>query len=866
MTNQKIVDYVINTPNNTNPVILKQMLKDVAGSGNLQLDTTLTIAGAAADAKAVGDAISKLSGGNADQTSPESYGAVGDGVTDDAEAITQALAASTNVVFDGDKTYAVGSTIVIPADSMVDFRGATVVPTGNHDVIQVKPGSLIENLVVRCTDVAGWDSSAVVLYGGDEFIQTNPTTIRNVKLYCNTGSTAGLTTNGVGVKLYGDAFGDVVSGITADEILTYGFGIGMLFVGVGDEVENPTGGLVFIGANKFRGYWSHYDNVGIKMVGRRSNDHITNNIFTDLQIEPKNVPQAEKQSSYGIYCDGFTNYFEGCLYDYFNGHTAIYFTKNAGRNVVKTTDSQVHAPGFLQDFGVANTVTNYYNENLELTPYTAVTPKMVGNQDDCLAFIDRRADCTLESFDGEPVSGNLSYVFDPNPRDILRYRTINPEVNNRRARITINCRSIIRRLSNFYLQFYSAPKSVKITFYNDVDATVVYDTVSNTNRLISVCSPYSYGQNHEYNVAKIVIELGGFNSISEVGAETYGEWDIVRIMGVDSYKKGESLLWRDGGEMYGDIRFTQGNGIVLTATNGKKFLLSVSDTGTLSTSEYIEEEEEAPEVAVLIPTMLPGASWYNIESAGAEQSTVTSITFDSTYESTGLEDSSWACDEDKNGNIMAYRIGTDVIIKSTTGSDGVKLNTDSSYMFANDGTVAKFSSLASISGTETWRADRNTTVSNICRQNTILTNPICIPEGVTDMGRAFNGCYKLATPPVLPDGLVNMNTAFGDCIGLQYLPEIPNTVTNLNYAFQTCSAATRLPSEVPASVTSMPNAFRNCAKASGTIEINAVTVNDYTACFENTARDSDGLILTGSCPVLAQMAATNTQGKVTVAT
>lgn len=67
MTNQEIVDYVINTPNNTNPVILKQMLKDIAGSGNLELDTTLSIAGKAADAKAVGDAIGKLSSGNVDQ-------------------------------------------------------------------------------------------------------------------------------------------------------------------------------------------------------------------------------------------------------------------------------------------------------------------------------------------------------------------------------------------------------------------------------------------------------------------------------------------------------------------------------------------------------------------------------------------------------------------------------------------------------------------------------------------------------------------------------------------------------------------------------------------------------------------------------
>ena len=90
MTNQEIVDYVINTPNNTNPVILKQMLKDVAGSGNLQLDTTLTIAGKAADAKAVGDAIGKLSGGNADQSGVY-YIATDHGVRPDVEDNTAAM-------------------------------------------------------------------------------------------------------------------------------------------------------------------------------------------------------------------------------------------------------------------------------------------------------------------------------------------------------------------------------------------------------------------------------------------------------------------------------------------------------------------------------------------------------------------------------------------------------------------------------------------------------------------------------------------------------------------------------------------------------------------------------------------------------
>ena len=135
---------------------------------------------------------------NLPYVTPEQFGAVGDSVTDDAEAITQALANSKCVTFDGTKTYAVGSIIVIPADAHVDFCGATIVPLGNHDVIRVKPGSFIENLVIRCTEVSGWDSSAIVLHGADKFRAINPTKICNVKLYCNTGTTAGLTTNGIG--------------------------------------------------------------------------------------------------------------------------------------------------------------------------------------------------------------------------------------------------------------------------------------------------------------------------------------------------------------------------------------------------------------------------------------------------------------------------------------------------------------------------------------------------------------------------------------------------------------------------------------------------------------------------------------------
>jgi hypothetical protein len=43
----------------------------------------------------------------------------------------------------------------------------------------------------------------------------------------------------VGIKLYGDNFGAYIEGVTIEEAMTYGFGIGMLFIGVDDELERP---------------------------------------------------------------------------------------------------------------------------------------------------------------------------------------------------------------------------------------------------------------------------------------------------------------------------------------------------------------------------------------------------------------------------------------------------------------------------------------------------------------------------------------------------------------------------------------------------------------------------------------------------
>lgn len=812
--------------------------------------------------------LSSLSEEIVKQATPEMFGATGDGVTDDAEAIAQALASGKNVVFDGAKTYAVGSTITIPADSIVDFRGATVVPMGNHDVIQVKPGCCFENLVVRCTDVPGWDSSAMVFYGGDYFRASNPTRINNVKLYNDVTYNDGVENKGNGLRLYVDEPGQLVEGLAIDDLLTTGFGKGVFIEGLDPEGEYALHLVAFIGANNFTKYWSFKDTYGIYIGSGHDLDRVTSNFFSDLNIQSG----GHGNSRYAIYCNGFNNYFSGCVYDYFylnprDPVKAIFFGKDSNSNVVETSSGVVYESGFVTDYGIRNRVVKRAFEDFLSIPNSSYDVGMIGNQDDILAFADRHMDCTLESLDAEPAYGSLANVFDPTPIKTLTYRASVSESNDRRARITINFRKSVNEITNIIMQFSRrcVPSNIKITIYGATEAREVYDTAENVSQTVVwnySMSMYPISSGPVMHVAKIVIEIGGFANPEGNGATKI--WTLERIMATANSSTGKAWMRCDGGEVYGNIKFQQERGVVLSASNGNKYMLVVSDDGTLSTREYVEQEEEPPEVAALIPTMAASTSWYNADLAGAEQNTITSIEFNANYEPTGNEDASWPCDEDGDGLIMAYRAGTNIVIAPTTGSDKIRLNADSSYMFANDGTKANFAALTSIAGTEMWATNSKTSISNICTKTPIVS-PVAVPAGVNDMSNAFTECRQMTSPPVLPKGVTSMANAFSKCSGMTYFPEIPSTVTNMNYAFMGCALATNAPSVIPKTVTSMAATFRLCGRMNGTIEINAENVKSYTQCFDGVCSTSGAVTLTGSCPQLTELAATNTQGKVTVA-
>ena len=302
-----------------------------------------------------------------------------------------------------------------------------------------------------------------------------------------------------------------------------------------------------------------------------------------------------------------------------------------------------------------------------------------------------------------------------------------------------------------------------------------------------------------------------------------------------------------------DAEVARWPGIKATATNNP---LQMVDH--IRAREAVVDEEMERFSA---PVLKPKATWYDTTAAGAEMNTITDIRFDPDYVVTGEEDANWVCDKDNVGSIKAYRTGTIVTIKPTAHKH-VKISTDSTYMFANDGTNASFSALARITGTEIFTANSGTLMQFACYRCNKLTTPVFIPRGVTNISRMYDSCWVLRSTYDIPNGVFYMNGTFASS-GLFKLPEIPVSVLEIKDAFAGCPA-TNLPTSIPENVIDVANAFSLCYKASGFIEVRAKNLASYSGAFNLAARDTDGIVLVGPNTQLAELAATNTDGKVTV--
>ena len=139
-----------------------------------------------------------------------------------------------------------------------------------------------------------------------------------------------------------------------------------------------------------------------------------------------------------------------------------------------------------------------------------------------------------------------------------------------------------------------------------------------------------------------------------------------------------------------------------------------------------------------------------------------------------------------------------------------------------------------------------------CGQLRIVEN---LPDHLTNMSSAFAYCLNLESVPDLPDTVQNMTSAFQSCNKLKKFPGIPASVTSLYYTYAWCYMLTDISCTIPSTVTSMASTFRNIDGAYGTITINK-NPTEWNECFAESGADGPGIILTGTCTKLEEIAAT----------
>lgn len=167
-----------------------------------------------------------------------------------------------------------------------------------------------------------------------------------------------------------------------------------------------------------------------------------------------------------------------------------------------------------------------------------------------------------------------------------------------------------------------------------------------------------------------------------------------------------------------------------------------------------------------------------------------------------------------------------------------------------------------------------TNMSRTFYECTSLTSAPEIPNSVTDMSSTFNRCTSLTTAPKIPDGVTSMNRTFTECRSLAIVSEIPEGVEDMALTFCSCVNLTTAPT-IPSSVTNISGTFYGCEKLTGVVVVNPKKFianggcgyfddkNGYTACFSGTKLS---IMLKGTSPYLTEIAATATNGNVTVQT
>jgi hypothetical protein len=302
-------------------------------------------------------------------------------------------------------TYTTSEKITIKENVNIEFIEATIKPDGNFDVIQIKPKTKITGLTIDCSEVPGWDSSAIVIYGGDTFRGYDRCYLKDITLI-NTVTGDGTKHTGNGIKMYCDVLSQAIEFLNFENIYTQGFGKGIY---IHSTIANSYTNSPWINGNNFSNYKSFKDTNAIYIDCKYQAE---GNIFSNFQIQGDYYGSSE----YAIYCKASRNKFSGSVYDWggaIQTETGIYIASGSINNYINiTSQSKYSEENIIVDYGTRTVIESNVTKSLKLNkPNTCDEHGMNGIQDNFLSYADKKFTCTLT---GTPAYGGLTRIFDPN--------------------------------------------------------------------------------------------------------------------------------------------------------------------------------------------------------------------------------------------------------------------------------------------------------------------------------------------------------------------------------------------------------------------------------------------------------------------
>ena len=245
----------------------------------------------------------------------------------------------------------------------------------------------------------------------------------------------------------------------------------------------------------------------------------------------------------------------------------------------------------------------------------------------------------------------------------------------------------------------------------------------------------------------------------------------------------------------------EANGSLNRSRTGSLFYVDVYvDTEITGANAVMEAYEWQVDRRSRVGVMHSDREWYR---SSVTRSTITKITMQTNYTETGNETEFWDASSKKDGSVMAYRTGTEIVLTPTQTSK-IYAHRDSQRMFSDlSNTADYFSSLTEIAGMD-----------------------ILETRGIKHADYMFRGCRALASADVSGFDtriMVGMRAMFHSCTSLSVVDVSrwdTQNVDDMAYMFNECGATSLDVSGFNTrKVTDMDHMFYNCA--SGYLDVSS---------------------------------------------